>query len=97
MYNDLVNKIYFFLNTEKNVLFFPKYSPKRLCYFSLGLRSIFHIDRSILLLLYVKWDQKDEMEIKILDFNRGDNDVENKTGILYNDTVDQWKGCSAAW
>ena len=29
------------------------------------------------------------MDIKILDFNRGDNDVENKTGILYNDTVDQ--------
>lgn len=37
------------------------------------------------------------MDIKILDFNRGDNDVENKTGILYNDTIDQWKGCSAAW
>lgn len=37
------------------------------------------------------------MDIKILDFNRGDNDVENKTRILYNDTVDQWKGCSAAW
>lgn len=37
------------------------------------------------------------MDIKILDFNRGNNDVENKTGILYNDTVDQWKGCSAAW
>lgn len=37
------------------------------------------------------------MDIKILDFNRGDNDVENNTGILYNDTVDQWKGCSAAW
>ncbi|KAI3674052.1 hypothetical protein L2E82_52698 [Cichorium intybus] len=36
------------------------------------------------------------MDIKILDFNRGDNDVENKTRILYNDTVDQWKGCSAA-
>lgn len=37
------------------------------------------------------------MDIKIIDFNRGDNDVENKTRILYNDTVDQWKGCSAAW
>ena len=37
------------------------------------------------------------MDIKILDFNRGDNDVENKTRILYNDTVDKWKGCSAAW
>ena len=37
------------------------------------------------------------MAIKIIDFNRRDNDVENKTGILYNDTVDQWKGCSAAW
>ena len=37
------------------------------------------------------------MDIKILDFNRGDNDVENKTRILYNDIVDQWKGCSAAW
>lgn len=37
------------------------------------------------------------MDIKIIDFNRGDKDVENKTRILYNDTVDQWKGCSAAW
>lgn len=37
------------------------------------------------------------MDIKILDFNRGDNNVENKTRILYNDTVDQRKGCSAAW
>ena len=32
------------------------------------------------------------MDIKILDFNRGDNDVENKTRILYNDTVEQYKG-----
>ena len=29
------------------------------------------------------------MKRKILDFNRRDNDVENKTGILYNDTVEQ--------
>ena len=27
----------------------------------------------------------------------GNNDVENKTGILYNDTVEQRKGCGAAW
>lgn len=25
------------------------------------------------------------------------DDVENKTGVLYNDTVQQEKGCSAAW
>lgn len=25
------------------------------------------------------------------------NNVENKTGILYNDTVEKLKGCSAAW
>ncbi|XP_042752041.1 F-box protein CPR1 [Lactuca sativa] len=37
------------------------------------------------------------MDINILDFNRGDNDVEKKTRILYNDIVDRWKGCSAAW
>lgn len=29
--------------------------------------------------------------------NGGNKDVENKTGILYNDTVNQLKGCSAAW
>lgn len=34
---------------------------------------------------------------KIVYINRGNNDVENKTGILYNDTVEQWKGCGAAW
>lgn len=90
MYNDLVNKSYFFLIQKKRP-FFTQYSPKRLSYFSLRFRSIFHIDRSILLLLYVKWDQKDEMEIKMIDLNRGENDVENKTGILYNDTVDQWR------
>lgn len=37
------------------------------------------------------------MDRKIVYINRGNNDVENKTGILYNDTVDQLKGCSAAW
>lgn len=93
MYNHPVNNIYFLLNTEKTSLSFPNIPPKD----SRGSVPYFYIDRSILLLLYVKWDQKDEMDIKILDFNRGDNDVENKTGILYNDTVDQWKGCSAAW
>lgn len=31
-------------------------------------------------------------------YTRGGNKaVENKTGILYNDTVEQWKGCGAAW
>lgn len=34
---------------------------------------------------------------KFLSINGGNNDVENKTGILYNDTVDQLKGCGAAW
>lgn len=24
-------------------------------------------------------------------------DMENKTGILYNDTIEQLQGCSAAW
>lgn len=24
-------------------------------------------------------------------------DMENKTGILYNDTIEQLKGCGAAW
>lgn len=28
--------------------------------------------------------------------NGGNRDVENKTGILYNDTVEQLKGCGAA-
>ena len=94
MYNHPVNKIYFLLNTEKTP-FFPNIPPTHL--FFLGVPFHFSYRWSILLLLYVKWDQKDEMDIKILDFNRGDNDVENKTRILYNDTVDQWKGCSAAW
>lgn len=37
------------------------------------------------------------MARKIVYFNGGNKDVENKTGIIYNDTVDQLKGCSAAW
>jgi hypothetical protein len=32
-----------------------------------------------------KWQEK-------LYIDRGNNDVENKTGILYNDTVQQLKG-----
>lgn len=46
---------------------------------------------------YVKWDQKNEMGRKIVFLNGGNRDVENKTGILYNDTVEQLKGCGAAW
>lgn len=34
---------------------------------------------------------------KIMYINGRNNNVENKTGILYNDTVEQWKGCGAAW
>jgi hypothetical protein len=34
---------------------------------------------------------------KIVFLNGGNRDVENKTGILYNDTVEQLKGCGAAW
>ena len=34
---------------------------------------------------------------KIFYINGGNKDVENKTVILYNDTVEQWKGCGAAW
>lgn len=34
---------------------------------------------------------------KILFRNGGNRDVEKKTGILYNDTVEQLKGCGAAW
>lgn len=31
-------------------------------------------------------------EVKKLDIDEGNNDVENRTGILYNDIVDQLKG-----
>ena len=34
---------------------------------------------------------------KIVFLNGGNRDVENKTGILYNHTVEQLKGCGAAW
>ena len=51
----------------------------------------------IFLLLYVKWDQKDEMGRKLCFSMQKIGDVENKTGILYNDTVEQLKGCGAAW
>ena len=37
------------------------------------------------------------MAREIVYSNWGNNDVENKTGILYNDIVDQLKGCGAAW
>ena len=36
--------------------------------------------------------KKEEMGRKIVYINGGNKDVENKTGILYNDTVDQLKG-----
>ena len=39
-----------------------------------------------------KWQDK-----VCISINRGNKDVENKRGILYNDTVDQLKGCGAAW
>ncbi len=35
-------------------------------------------------------DQKEEMARE--DIDRGKNHVENRAGILYNDTVDQLKG-----
>lgn len=43
--------------------------------------------------VYDIWDQKEEItrEIKLY-INGENNNVENKTGILYNDTVDQLKG-----
>lgn len=41
--------------------------------------------------------QKDEMGRKAAFLNGGNRDVENKTEILYNDTVEQLKGCGAAW
>lgn len=41
--------------------------------------------------------QKDEKARKVVYLNGGNNNVENKTGILYNDTVEQLKGCGAAW
>lgn len=34
---------------------------------------------------------------KIMYINGRNNNVENKTVILYNHTVEQWKGCGAAW
>ena len=34
---------------------------------------------------------------KIMYINGRNNNVENRTVILYNDTVEQWKGCGAAW
>ena len=34
---------------------------------------------------------------KIVYINGATKDVENKTRILYNDTVEQLKGCGAAW
>ena len=34
---------------------------------------------------------------KTVFLNAGNRDVENKTGIIYNDTVEQLKGCGAAW
>lgn len=36
-------------------------------------------------------------EQKFVYINGGNNHVENKTGILYNYTVEQLKGCGAAW
>lgn len=38
------------------------------------------------------WDKKEEMTRSFLYMNGENKDVENNTGILYNDTVDQWKG-----
>ncbi len=41
--------------------------------------------------------KKDEMGRKAVWLNAGSRDVENKKGILYNYTVEQLKGCGAAW
>lgn len=40
---------------------------------------------------------KQEMAIYIMYINGGNKGVENKTGIFYNETVDQLKGCGAVW
>ena len=48
------------------------------------------------MLKYVKWGQG-EMGRKTVFLNPGNRDVENKIGILYNYTVEQLKGCGAAW
>jgi hypothetical protein len=36
--------------------------------------------------------KKEEMGIEIVYINERNNNIENKPGILYNDTVDQLKG-----
>lgn len=39
------------------------------------------------------WDQKEKMAREMyIDIFKGNNGVEKKTGILYNDTVQQLKG-----
>lgn len=88
------------LKTEKNTSLSYQAFPKIVIFFTYGrVGSVFHmyIRLFFLLLLYVIWDQKEEMARKIVYFNGRNKDVENKTGIIYNDTVDQLKGCSAAW
>lgn len=37
------------------------------------------------------------MGSKVVLLNGGNRHVEKKTGILYNDTIERFKGCGAAW
>ena len=45
----------------------------------------------------MKWDKKDEIGRRVVFLDGGNRRVETKTGILYNDTIEQFKGCGAAW
>ena len=77
MYNDSIDKIFLSLKQQNMPLSAWEFPPKKI-YSLYG--------------CYMIWDQKEEMERKFLYINRWNKGVENKTGILYNDIVDQSKG-----
>ena len=94
LYNNLLN--FSFFKTENTNLLIYIY----ILYFYDGfcISSYVYKSFTIIYIIYVKWDQKDEMGRNLIMYICGENNnVENKTGILYNDTVEKLKGCSAAW
>lgn len=86
MCNNSVDKIFF-------SFFFLKQKAGSLSAWEFP-RKIFEKYSFIIILCYMIWDQKKEKARSIFHINGGNKirDVENKTGIFYNDTVDELKG-----
>lgn len=93
MYNDPMDRIFFYFKQKKKCIsFLLSISEKKKMafrFFLLPLGSVFHMYIRFLLLLYYMRPKIKKWKVYI---NERNKDVENKTGILYNYTVDQLEG-----